>query len=210
MYLTPMGKLKDYHKLLHEALDDGSMDPEQAGWGEKLGNLLAIPLEQLEPCDGLVAGPPCQPWAHNGKRLGKADPRAKVYEKICEWIVHFAQGDFLFFALENSTSIAVKQGDEEEAYMLEVTAKLEQALPTWVIEISFSRLEPFIPHKRGRCWLRGMRRDKLDGSLAIPAPLPCFGEGAAPLEDFLLCGLPNITIESMSTSSRRANKQCIC
>ena len=201
------GAMKHYHSLLHEALGDDCMNPEAASWGADSGNLLDVPLDALEPCDGLVSGPPCTPWAHNGKRLGKADPRSQVFERVVEWIMHLAlTGGLWFFLLENSTNIAAKVHDEKIPYIEEVKARLEARMPDWVIDLSFSSLESFIPHKRSRCWLRGLRRDMLPGSVqSIPAPLACIGVGPVPLEHLLEAGLEVFPPEAMTTTKKMEN-----
>ena len=45
---------------LHAGLDGIKLGPEE-------GDLLSRKIETLEPCDALIAGPPCPPWAGNGK-----------------------------------------------------------------------------------------------------------------------------------------------
>ncbi len=55
--------------------------------GRKAGDVLQLDLGDLEAADGLVAGPPCPPWAGTGKRGGQADPRALVFEKVLDMML---------------------------------------------------------------------------------------------------------------------------
>ena len=197
--------LKHYHEMLHEALDDKSLNPDSASWGPIHGDLLQVPLDALEPCDGLVSGPPCTPWANNGKRLGSADPRAAVFERIVEWVEHLALQGMWFFLLENSTNIAAKISKEEIPFALKIKSRLEARLPDWVIDLSRSSLESFLPVRRSRCWLRGMRRDMLPMSQSIPAPLTRIGTGPVALEHLLDPCIENCRIEAMTTTKQRDN-----
>jgi len=51
--------------------------------GKKLGDLLRVPISQLQlPVDILMAGPPCPPWAGNGNKLCLDDSRAAVFVRL--------------------------------------------------------------------------------------------------------------------------------
>ena len=48
-------------------------------------NVFSQSFVDEDQCDLLVAGPPCQPYSSEGKRLGSLDPRSKVVDPIVEY-----------------------------------------------------------------------------------------------------------------------------
>ena len=56
--------------------------------GEIAGDLTRIKLKDAPVAELLMAGPPCPPWAGMGQRKGSNDARAKVFERVLQWVVH--------------------------------------------------------------------------------------------------------------------------
>eukprot|EP00969_Alexandrium_andersonii_P123402 5453588-Alexandrium_andersonii.AAC.1 len=55
--------------------------------GPVAGNIFRLPLADLVgEVEGLVSGPPCPPWSSIGARLGSADARSSVFERVVAWI----------------------------------------------------------------------------------------------------------------------------
>ena len=54
--------------------------------GDVIGNLLLYPLKSLSPCDLIIAGPPCPPWAGNGNKLQEEDDRALVFIQVLVYL----------------------------------------------------------------------------------------------------------------------------
>jgi site-specific DNA-cytosine methylase len=82
--------------------------------GKVAGDLLRVPfsrLLQIAPIDGICSGPPCPPWAGQGKKGSLADPRARVYLRLLEWVIYLVKmGGLLFALLENVVGIKQQRG----------------------------------------------------------------------------------------------------
>ena len=196
------GHLEDFHDRVSELTGHRPMQPGAGHWGPRHGDLMKLPLESLEDCDGLVAGPPCQPWAQSGLRRGRADPRSDVFLRCVSWIEHLAGRGLWFFALENSTQINCAQSGDDGPFLQEVVDRLRVSLPDFEIDIVTSSLAYFLPHRRSRVWLRGFRRQYCG---ALPSPVTVCGCGAVRLEDLLQRETHNENIEDLSTANKRRN-----
>lgn len=63
----------------YEQLLTAHFGKEHLHLGEKAGNIINVALEALTGhVDILLSGPPCPPWAGQGKHQGTADSRSKV------------------------------------------------------------------------------------------------------------------------------------
>ena len=70
-------------KALTSHFQEMGMEVIRLNLGKKAGDILNVPLEALEkPIDFLVSGPPCPPWAGQGKRQGCKDPRSHVFMTV--------------------------------------------------------------------------------------------------------------------------------
>lgn len=69
--------------------------------GPDVGDILRVDPRELEPVDGIVAGPPCPPFSSIGLRGGQYDPRADVFQHVVDMIVELGSRGALFFILEN-------------------------------------------------------------------------------------------------------------
>ena len=74
----------------------------------------------LEGIDGIMGGPPCQPFSTIGKRLGMADPRATTLSDYIE-VVRVAKPKFFLF--ENVPNVAWQWDGK---VLIDLIAKLEQ------------------------------------------------------------------------------------
>ena len=131
---------------------------------------------------GLVAGPPCQPWAPSGKSLGEADCRSTVHDEVLNLICYYAHaGSLLFFLVENSSRLAKTHFLEEALDRLRVT------IPWFHVDWIVHDLGDVWPQHRERLWLRGLRKDCL----------PC-GRMPPPLSDpWAEAGVPKITLRNI-------------
>ena len=178
-----------------------------ARFGKNDGNFCNVPKESLVDVDGWISGPPCQPWAGNGFRKGRLDPRAQCFVRSVEAIEYLGseRQSLTFFALENSPNIDKKCKDGSQlTFADEMVFRLKLALPNFIIDTVIVSLCPALPHDRTRWWLRGMRRDlcirpwscKLPPVLDLPVRVK--------LIDLLDPNLRNIPASSM-TAKRAAN-----
>ena len=94
-----------YRTLLSETLQSAGMNMENMALhlGKVLGDLMRVPVRALKtPVDILMAGPPCPPWAGQGKHQGTQDIRAEVFFQILVWTFYFIRcGCLLAVCLEN-------------------------------------------------------------------------------------------------------------
>ena len=132
----------------------------------KAGDVQAIPLEALQPTEAFTAGPPCQPWAPTGHKQGTADERSGVMDCCVTWIIHLGWlGQLLAFTLENSSRL------RGTAYLDEILQRLQVCLPFFVVQVHVRNLSQIFPHNRERLWIRGLRRDCVQGMPGLPPPL---------------------------------------
>ena len=81
-----------YMAALYNHLKESGMEVIKLNLGKSLGDLLSKGLLELEsPCDILVAGPPCPPWAGQGNHNGMNDIRAAVFIRVLLWVFFLAK-----------------------------------------------------------------------------------------------------------------------
>ena len=169
--------------------------------GARSGNLLNTKLEELEgPTDFLLAGPPCPPWAGNGRKKTISDARADVFGRILEWVVFLSEfKDLKAFVLEN-VSGTLKEWHGEVAYMTWAADFLSTSLTNFHVQVQkLNTCDYSLPQDRVRVFLCGFRRDI---SERFPAALPPF-EATPKLESFLNGKLPNVVVGSLSPRMRQ-------
>ena len=181
---------------------EGSKGLEGVYCGPTHGDITQVPLSSLPNCEALVSGPPCQPYAPNGRGEGFDDPRSEIFEIVVRWVVELAwRGCLLCFLLENSTAIVT------HAYFWKVVEQLQLSCPFFRIEVMEQDLKTLMPHSRPRVWVRGLRVDCLPSPESqLPPPL-CLAEVCQQkllLTDFLEADLPNYD-PSQLTATMRAN-----
>ncbi len=155
--------------------------------GKVAGDLLRLPTNTLQvQVDLLAAGPPCPPWAGQGKRASLDDPRALVFMRLLVWIYILVHtGGLLGVILENVPGILAK--NKGGLCVMDIFLTV---LHKWIPEFSWrvDKLELVryrCAQSRVRVFLRGMR--KLVCSV-VPAPLPPFGSRS--IRDSLARGAP--------------------
>ena len=90
-----------------------------------------VPLDKLEDSEGLVAGPPCQPFSPAGQRHGTSDARSVPFDSCVDWVVELGtRGCLVWFLLENSNTF---QG---HPYCGEVIDHLKCCLPWFYLDKS--------------------------------------------------------------------------
>jgi site-specific DNA-cytosine methylase len=80
-------------------------------------------------------------------------------------------------------------------------------MPMFAVDTVVVDLQRFLPQRRTRCWLRGVRKDVLgrSGAGSIPAPLAHFGEGPLALADLLDHSERSLAREEVGTAQQRQN-----
>ena len=99
--------------------------------GKSHGDLLAVPLRELTCPDILLAGPPCPPWAGNGKKLSSNDSRATVFTTVLKWIVHFIQCGSLKIAIVENVGGIMKRWSGNVSFMDSVLATMKAECSTF-------------------------------------------------------------------------------
>ena len=94
---------ESYREALLHHFQEMGMEVVHLNLGKVAGNVLNVALENLvKPIDFLIAGPPCPPWAGQGKRGGCKDKRAHVFVQVIKWVAYLiATGGLLGCILEN-------------------------------------------------------------------------------------------------------------
>lgn len=177
---------------------EGGLDTVESGPVE--GDMLSKPLDSLQPCEVFVAGPPCQPYAGNGKKMGFSDSRSEVLERCIDWIEDLAwKGELVAFLLENSERLA------EHSEFWHLIERLTCSTPFFKIEVQAHDLSSLVPHSRPRLWVRGLRVDCLpqpEEGLPPPVSLESLGVKRFALQDFLEEGAPNLSPEQLTPIMR--------
>ena len=171
-----------YMAALYNHLKESGMEVIKLNLGKNLGDLLTKGLLQLEtPCDILVAGPPCPPWAGQGTHNGMQDCRAAVFIRVLMWVFFFVKcGGLLACILENVEGIETLRHGRDSAVNHFLTV-LRKCIPEFVWCVDKLVLTNYaLPHTRVRVFLRGVRRIV---SEFVPKCLSPFGTTL--LRDFL-------------------------
>lgn len=111
-----------------------------------------IPLNEVPACDGIIGGPPCQPWSEGGKMLGIVDERGQVF---CDYIRVLNAKKPLFFVLENVPGMlqAVHGG------ILEEFKKMFQMIGYKLTQERLNAANFRVPQDRERLFFVGVRKD---------------------------------------------------
>ncbi len=174
--------------------------------GEPDGDFTTVDVNDLEPADGLIAGPPCAPWSSVGPRKGTDDPRSCVFDHVLEAVCMLAHKGLLFFILENVPGILRPRSGE--VYMDVVKRTLRQHARMMKVSVhEDNTLHRGLPQSRPRVLIVGVRRNILrkTGVSKIPPPVPAWKP--APLKDFLSIRKPASLQEDM-TKNQWDNLEC--
>ncbi|CAE7412017.1 unnamed protein product [Symbiodinium sp. CCMP2592] len=159
-----------------------------------------VVLSKLSSAEGLISGPPCQPFASTGLRQGAQDEKGRtdVFESVVSMICEEgSRGCLLFFILENSSHLADANHAE---FLNEMLLRLEVSLPYFLVDTVKKDAAEFLPVKRGRFFIRGLRRDCLPDPMQafLPAPLCCTDLlPAVTLEEILDLSLAATDVQSL-------------
>ena len=143
--------------------------------GPLSGDLLRVPVRCFRHANVVVAGPPCPPWSSLGVQESFKDPRAEVFLKVVDIIVHLAKQQrhrscgkaFFMFILENVEGTMKRSRDDRaagrDAPMVEVVKFLRDRLPPgWVLSIyPLETSDMGLPHKRRRIYVRALNAELL-------------------------------------------------
>ncbi|CAE7334144.1 zmpB [Symbiodinium sp. CCMP2592] len=125
---------------------------------------------------------------------GRTDVFESVVSMICE---EGSRGCLLFFILENSSHLADANHAE---FLNEMLLRLEVSLPYFLVDTVKKDAAEFLPVKRGRFFIRGLRRDCLPDPMQafLPAPLCCTDLlPAVTLEEILDLSLAATDVQSL-------------
>lgn len=136
---------------------EGSLEGIKLG---KSGDITQIKLEDLAvPVDVLMAGPPCPPWASNGKKCPGEDDRTKVFLAVILWTIYLTRhGGLLWTLLENVPGVLHKMAGCAESFMDIAMRFLEEQAPemAWRVDL-LNAADYKLPHSRRRVFLQGVR-----------------------------------------------------
>ena len=167
-----------YRQCLVQQLTDMGMELAHIDMhlklGKTAGDILRVGLESLTlPVDMLICGPPCPPWAGQGKHLNLKDKKAKVFMRIILWIVVLAHsGGLLCVIVENVKGVLSSYAGMESA-MSRFLRILRRFVPFFDWRVDTLDLRDYMfPQSRVRTFLRGLRTCV---ATSVPPPLPPFG-----------------------------------
>ena len=168
---------EEYRQYLTSHLRELGMNTEDIilNLGKDAGNLLSLPLSRiaLQPMDMLISGPPCPPWAGQGKKGGLNDPRALVFIRILQWaVVMIKCCGLLGLVLENVVGITYEV-DGREAVATRFINLMRTLCPEFCFTVDILKAVDYMcPQTRVRVFIRGFRRCI---SETVPPVLPGFG-----------------------------------
>ena len=165
------------------------------------GDVCSFKLAEMSSAEGVICGPPCQPFAGSGLQGGSMDVRTDVFEACLNMIIEQGgRGTLVFFVIENSPKLSEAT---HRAYLTEQLLKLETCLPYFQVDRVELEAAPFLPIKRERLFIRGLRRDCLPeawGPLPPPLALSDLPVSGVSLESILDTCLPSTSPASLSNS----------
>jgi len=169
--------------------------------GHSVGNLLLMDVRSWERVDIVVAGPPCPPWSSIGMRRSAADPRAQVFQKVTECIIHQGQLGCYGFIVEMVTGMDRRSRScRGETYYAAWREQLHQEAPMFMVYCWHMETSDYLPQHRARLYTVGIHRDALLGRHVSP-PLPPLVRPVK-LEAMLHKGLRRIDEDSLSPQHR--------
>ena len=166
------------------------------------GDICSADFVRLEKPDALCSGPPCPPWAGLGNKGSQNDPRARVFERVLQWVMLFIKtGSLLFCVLENVPGI-LHRIKGQPSFMSRVLTTLQEECSEFSWEVFRMKATDYgLPQSRIRVFLIGVRR-ALFGE-RVPPPMPPWGRNPQ-LKDFLSFEAANTARDSL-TPNMKAN-----
>ena len=185
-----------YREALTRHFQEMGMEVIQLNLGQRAGDILQVALERLhKPIDFLVSGPPCPPWAGQGKRRGCKDNRARVFMQVIKWVAYLiATGGLLGCILENVVGLTHCTADGHEPVSEIFLRALRKFCPQFSWRVDRLELVNYLlPQTRVRIFIRGMRTVIAP---SVPDPLPAWGR--MDLRSFLAAKMPHTPRTSFS------------
>ena len=149
--------------------------------GSIQGDLLCADISSWDPCDGVVAGPPCPPWSMIGERGSWDDPRAAVFNKVTDIIVDQGKKGCKFFIVEmvegmdtipgtgDRSRHSSSSGSSLSPYQ-EWFEDLSRRAPVWRLQKWTGQAHHYLPQHRQRIYTIGTNKQQLFP--ALPPPIP--------------------------------------
>lgn len=119
-----------------------------------------VNLKDMErPCDMVISGPPCPPWAGNGNHNGLQDERAEVFMAVIKMILAFIKTRELKAAvIENVKGIMNKMKGQDESFMDKILTWLRKEASEFDWQVVVLKAQDYrLAQQRTRVFLRGMR-----------------------------------------------------
>lgn len=185
-----------YQAHLEEHLSDSSLH-----LGRESGDICKADFAKIErPCEVLISGPPCPPWAGNGSHNGQDDCRADVFLTIMKLVLSFIKtGELKACVLENVRGILHKKNGQP-SFMDNMISFLREHASEFDWNVVTLKAEDYmLPQQRTRVFLRGLR--KTLGKGEVPKPLDPFGKRR--LVDFLDHSLPHVDKSTLTDVMRK-------
>jgi DNA (cytosine-5)-methyltransferase 1 len=111
-----------------------------------------IPLFDIPACDGIIGGPPCQPWSEGGKMLGIKDERGLIFYDYIRILNALKP---LFFVVENVPGLLLEKHRVALNQFIQLFQDAGYVLSLEVLDALNFR----IPQNRKRLFLIGFRKD---------------------------------------------------
>jgi len=106
----------------------------------------------IPECDGIIGGPPCQPWSVGGKRLGIEDPRGQLF---LDYIRIVKDKKPKFFVIENVQGILEEKHKESFEGFMKLLADAGYKITYELLNAA----DYNIPQDRLRVFFIGIRKD---------------------------------------------------
>ena len=167
--------------------------------GSKDGNILAVSPAQIErPCDVVISGPPCPPWAGNGCKKGQEDARSHVFVKILQMCILLIKCNELKMCILENVKGVLHARKGQTSFMEKLLSVLSKEAPEFLWSYTVLSAEAYgLPQQRTRVFLRGLR------ACFGPIPDPWPGPGRRHLREFLAQGLACVDEESLTENMLR-------
>lgn len=127
-------------------------------------SIFDIKSSEIPDADGIIGGPPCQPWSLAGALRGLEDERGKT---INEYIRIIRDKQPAFFLFENVPGIVSKKHIATFLNFISIFEQLGYAVRLNVI----NAFDYGVPQDRKRVIVVGYNRYKTDGAFMPPAPI---------------------------------------
>ena len=171
-------------------------------------DLCEVEIKDFErPVDLLISGPPCPPWAGNGKHEGLEDDRAHVFLAVMKLVLSLVKvGELKACVIENVKGIRNKPKGMDTSFMDYLVKFLRERVPEFDWQVVTMKAEDYmLAQQRTRVFLRGTRT--CYGNGVVPSPLLFFGK--RPLVEFLDFNLPSVDWSSLTPTMTKNLKDAV-